>query len=98
MIKKFKDFVLNEVSGTELVGPVGPAYGQTSIQNKTLTKNNTKVIYSDIDNNFYTLDDYNNIYNDYLKNNGAPLNGFTKDNLDNILFFLKMIKTKINNE
>ena len=64
MIKKFKDFVLNEVSGTELVGPVGPAYGQTSIQNKTLTKNNTKVIYSDIDNNFYTLDDYNNIYND----------------------------------
>ena len=94
MIKKFKDFILNEVSGTELVGPVGPAYGQTSIQNKTLTKNNTKVIYSDIDNNFYTLDDYNNIYNDYLKNNGSPLNGFTKDNLDKILFFLKNDKNK----
>ena len=37
MIKSFKQFINEEVSGTELVGPIGPAYGETRLQNKTVT-------------------------------------------------------------
>lgn len=83
-IKKFISFV-NEVSGTELVGPVGPAYGETRIQNKTISTDDTNVIYSDLDDKFYTIDEYNNLYQEYLKNGGEPLNGFSKENLNIIL-------------
>ena len=34
-IKKFNKFITEEISGTELVGPIGPAYGETRLQNKT---------------------------------------------------------------
>lgn len=85
MIKKFKDFSINEVSGTELVGPVGPAYGETGIQNKTLTGSDTAVIYCDLDGKFYTRDEYNELYIDYLKNGGKPLQGFSLKNIETIL-------------
>ena len=52
MIRNYKEFI-NEVSGTELVGPVGPAYGETRLQNKTISSHDTNVIYSDLDGNFY---------------------------------------------
>jgi hypothetical protein len=87
MIKKFKEFVINEISGTELVGPVGPAYGETGLQNKTLDGSDTAVIYSDLDGNFYTHDTYNDLYTDYLKRGGKPLIGFSKKNIEIILQF-----------
>jgi hypothetical protein len=87
MIRKYKEFI-NEVSGTELVGPVGPAYGETRLQNKTISSHDTNVIYSDLDGNFYTIDEYNNLYGDYLKSGGKPLHGFSKENLDEIITFL----------
>ena len=86
MIKKFNDFIL-EISGTELIGPVGPAYGDTSVPNKTLTNHDTNVIYSDIDDKFYTIDEYNYIYNEHLKKGGGPLNGFSLENINTILTF-----------
>ncbi len=76
---------MESISGTELVGPVGPSYGETGLQNKTINQSNTKVIYSDLDDKFYLEDDYNDIYEDYLKNGGSPLQGFTKENIDKIL-------------
>ena len=79
-IKSFNQFI-NEVSGTELVGPVGPAYGETRLQNKTITDKNTRVIYSDIDDKFYTIDEYNDLYIEYLKKGGKPLEGFSQENL-----------------
>jgi hypothetical protein len=85
MIKTFSQFINEEVSGTELVGPVGPAYGETRLQNKTVTSHDTHVIYCDIDSKFYTIDDYNNIYQDYLKRGGKPLDGFSLDNIIEIL-------------
>lgn len=85
MIKTFNQFIKEEVSGTELVGPVGPAYGETRLQNKTVTSHDTNVIYCDIDSKFYTIDDYNNIYQDYLKRGGKPLDGFSLDNIIEIL-------------
>lgn len=85
MIKKFKDFKINEISGTELVGPMGPGYGDTGLQNKTLDANDTAVIYCELDGNFYTYDDYNNLYGEYLKTGAKPLSGFSKKNIETIL-------------
>jgi len=85
MIKTFREFINEEVSGTELVGPVGPAYGETRLQNKTVTSHDTNVIYCDLDSKFYTIDDYNNIYQDYLKKGGKPLDGFSLENIIEIM-------------
>lgn len=85
MIKKFEEFINEAISGTELVGPIGPSYGETGLQNKTINSHDTNVIYSDLDDKFYTEDDYNQLYNDYLKNGGKPLTGFSKENIDTIL-------------
>lgn len=87
MIKKFKEFINEELSGTEFIGPVGPAYGDTKLQNKTINSHDTNVVYSDLDNKFYTEDEYNELYNNYLKDGGKPLNGFSKENIDTILSF-----------
>lgn len=88
-IKRFSNFINEEISGTELVGPVGPAYGETGLQNKTVTFHDTNVIQSDIDNKIYTIDEYNNVYGDYLKSGGKPLpEGFNRENLNKILVFL----------
>lgn len=88
MIKNFKQFN-EEISGTELVGPVGPAYGETGLQNKTVTSHDTNVVFCDINNNFYTIDEYNNMYGDYLKKGGTPLYGFNKENIHTIISFLE---------
>lgn len=87
MIKSFKQFN-EEVSGTELVGPVGPAYGETRLQNKTVDFHATNVILSQLDNKFYTIDEYNDLYNQYLKLGGKPLDGFNKENLETIIEFI----------
>lgn len=88
-IKRFTEFINEEISGTELVGPVGPAYGETRLQNKTVNFHDTNVILSEIDNRLYTIDEYNNIYQDYLKSGGKPLSdGFNKENLDLVVDFM----------
>lgn len=87
-IKSFKKFN-EEISGTELVGPIGPAYGETGLQNKTVSFHDTNIIQSEIDNGLYTIDEYNNMYGDYLKQGGKPLpDGFNKENLETIIDFL----------
>lgn len=89
-IKSFSKFINEEVSGTELVGPIGPAYGETRLQNKTVNFHDTNVILSEIDNRLYTIDEYNTIYSDYLKVGGIPLpDGFNKENLDKVITFLE---------
>jgi hypothetical protein len=88
-IKSFNQFLNEEISGTELVGPVGPAFGETRLQNKTVNSHNTNVILCDLDNKFYTIDEYNNSYNDYLSSGGKPLpDGFNRENLNTIVEFL----------
>ena len=90
MIKNFSDFIKNikeSVSGTELVGPVGPGYGETRLQNKTITSYDTDVIYSELGGRIYTIDEYNQMYQDYLKAGGSPLNGYNSENLEAIIFF-----------
>jgi len=86
-IKKFIQYI-KEISGTELIGPMGPAYGETGLQNKTINQSDTNVIYCDLDDKIYTADEYNDIYNDYLKMGGKALpGGFGKKNLIDIITF-----------
>ncbi len=88
-LKKYKDFISEEVSGTELVGPVGPAYGETRLQNKTINTHDTNIIYSNVANGFYTIDEYNELYNEYLKLGGTEVEDeFTEENIDKILYFM----------
>jgi hypothetical protein len=82
MIKRFKDFIKEAISGTELVGSIGPGYGRTEIPN-TITNHDTKII--DLDGTFYTTDDYNELYIEYLKKGGTPLFGFNKENLMKVI-------------
>ena len=42
-----------------------------------------------MDGKFYTEDEFNNLYNEYLKFGGKPLMGFTKENIDFMLDFLQ---------
>jgi hypothetical protein len=83
-IKKFKHF-LESISGTELIGSLGPGIGSQKLPN-TITQQDTEVIASDITGELYTYDDYNQLYEDYLKKGKKPLvGGFSKQNLEIIL-------------
>lgn len=94
-IKRFENFITEEISGVEMVGPVGPVYGETRLQNKTIDTSDTDVIYSEIGGRIYTQDEYNQLYEDYLKESGGPLQGFNKENLDTVLFFLQKKKIMV---
>jgi hypothetical protein len=89
MIKKFKQFIKEEASTELPTGPggsFGPAFGETRVQNKTINYHNTNIIFSEIDNKFYTIDEFNDLYNEYLKIGGKEnLSEFNKENLDKIL-------------
>lgn len=85
-IKNFKDY-FESISGIEIIGKIGPNYGEDKLP-ITLTKKNTEIICSDVDNKFYTYDDYENVYRDYIEKGGSPLFGFNKKNLDFIINYL----------
>lgn len=87
-IKKWKKFI-ESISGWELVGKMGPNYPEQVLHN-TITSKETSVICG-IDDIIYTYDDYQDLYQDYLKNGGTPLDGFTKINLDTVLTFIENI-------
>lgn len=78
------------VSGTELVGPMGPAYGgDGSIPNTTLNRTHTDLIFSNYDGNFYSIDDFKELLNDYHKKGGPPTQmDFTENNIATMLEFL----------
>jgi hypothetical protein len=89
-IKKFHTFT-ESISGTELtnVGDYwGPGYGQQKLP-ITLSTSDTTIVRSEIDGEFYTQDDWWELYNEYISKGGRPLEGFTKLNLDLVLDFLK---------
>jgi hypothetical protein len=83
MIKKFNDYI-KEVSGTELVGNIGPGYGDTSNLSK-LDKSKTKVY--ELDGVFFTIDDYQEYVNIFLKS-GGNINQLS-GNYKNDIFFIK---------
>ena len=97
-IKRFKEF-LESISGVTDTMPIGPNYGGGSeigfmnqklyIPNMDPTK--TNVLYSNLTDTFYSEEDYEQLYNDYLKNSGKILNGFNLKNLETVISFLKKV-------
>jgi len=100
-IKKFNDFVSESISGAELVGPVGPAYGETGLQNKTISQTNTSLVSvrdgenssskNDLTKELFFEDDYVQLHNDYLKAGGleSDLTGDYEQDLGTIMDFLR---------
>ena len=85
MIKKFKEFILEEISGTEIPQKTkgsyfGPAYGDTESPN-TISQLNTSLSSSpgsknpnsknDLTGELYTIDDYKDLHTNYLKGGGS---------------------------
>ena len=85
-IKKWNQF-LEAVGGFEVpLRQIGPNYGEQKLA-VTLSQSDTQTLLG-MDGNFYTYDDFQTLYNDYLKSGGEVLQGgFTKGNLDLILSF-----------
>ena len=87
IIKKYKIFK-EAVSGLEIpVGPgsIGPAYGNQILDNG-LDAKDTGVLFSETTEKYYTLYDYEELYNSYLKDGGKEdLKEFNKNNLETIL-------------
>jgi len=82
-IKNWFQF-LESISGWELVGQhMGPAYPEQKLP-VTLSPSSTEVL-MDKDGNFYVYDDYQSLYQDYLKKGGKPLEGFNNNNLQIVL-------------
>ena len=82
-ILKFKSF--NEaISGTEMIGSMGPNYGQ-NIGPTTITSGDTQTIYSEIKDKIFSKDEYDELYHQYLAKGGKPLHGFSKENLELVL-------------
>ena len=84
MIKKFKQF-LEAISGTIDTMPFGPGFSRQQLVN-TITQKDTEVIASDITGVLYTYEDFNQLYDEYLKKGEKPLEGgFSKQKLEIIL-------------
>lgn len=80
--KKFKENIGLHYN-LNLSRSFGPNSPDLKLQN-TISQSDTEVIMG-IDGKFYTYDDYQSLYQDYLKSGGSPLDGFNKENLDLIL-------------
>lgn len=87
IIKKFTKY-LESISGAEIpVGPgnIGPAYGNQNLDIGIDSKD-TDVLFSETTDKYYTLYDYQELYNAYLKDGGKEnLKDFNKQNLERIL-------------
>ena len=84
-IKRFNQF--ESISGWELVGQhiMGPAYPEQKLA-VTLSSSDTEVIMG-FDGIIYTYDDYQSLYQEYLKKGGTPLQGFNLENLNKVIIF-----------
>ena len=73
-IKRFRDITNEAISGTEVPtmrngSYFGPSYGDTRNPNTVDPSLNT-VVYSELDGRAYTQDDFNDLYDEYLKSPG----------------------------
>jgi hypothetical protein len=82
-IKNYKSF-LEAISGMELPTKGLVNYGEED--NSPMKKlGMSDVIYSDMFGKMVLYDDYQDLYMDYLKKGGSPLQGFNLENLDKVL-------------
>jgi hypothetical protein len=87
-IKNFTQFVKEAISGTYDISPLGPNMPRQELKLPAGTLKD-EIVWLDGYDKFYTRDDFEEIYNEYLKAGGSPLFEFTKQNLQIILQFLE---------
>jgi len=104
MIKKFHQFINEEVSGTELVGNVamGPGYGDVSLRNNTISKKHTTLMSSKNSKNpnstnpllddIFSPDDYDGTLNDYISA-GGRIENLTDDKSQNFDIMVDFLRT-----
>ena len=85
ILKNWKQY-LEAVNGNEFIMPHTPLMPDLDL-GTTLTKGDTEVL-SDKNGNFYTYDDFQEIYIQYLKEGGIGHSEFNKENLDIVIDFL----------
>ena len=87
IIKSYAKFI-ESVSGT--LAPVnGPGLPRMELR-PTLSQSDTTVVFDEPSNKFYTEDEYDEVYREYLEKGGSPLmGGLSKENLDKVLNFKK---------
>lgn len=69
------------ISGTEMIGPVGPVYGRPILR-PGLDAGDVTMLQCDVDGKMYTKEDYDNLHRLYVAAGNEPLDGFSKANLD----------------
>lgn len=90
MIKKYKDFTTEAISGTEVPtmrngSYFGPSYGDTESPN-TISSDDTTLRYSKLLDRPVTLDEFNELYDKYLaKSDKSIKKEFTTNCIDSIL-------------
>ena len=105
MIKKFKDFISEEVSGTEIPQKTkgsyfGPAYGDTVSPNTinafhtnmtSISGAKNKNSHNSLTQDIFTIDDYKELHNDFLKAGGnlADLTGEKENDIPIMSNFLE---------
>lgn len=87
-IKNFTQFVKEAISGTFDMAPLGPNMPRQELKLPAGTLQD-QIVWLDGYDKFYTRDDFEELYNEYLKVGGTPLFEFTKQNLEIILQFLE---------
>jgi hypothetical protein len=102
MIKKWKEFK-EAISGTELVGPVGPAFGDTQLKNNTINKHHTNVNLApgvenpnsknDLTSDIFSDDEWEQLLNDFLKA-GGQINELTGNRASDIKFITDFINNR----
>lgn len=82
MIKKFKEF--ESISGTELVGHVGPNWGEEK-NSPQIKSGMTDMIFCHELGRIVSFMEYQDLYGEYLKRGGTPLHGFNRENLSIVI-------------
>jgi hypothetical protein len=106
-IKSFFQFISEEVSGTEIPtgpgGSFGPAFGETRLQNKTVSSKHTSSFRvpgfskpnskNELTSDIFFEDEYDDIYNNYLKS-GGNLNELTDDRASNVTIMMDYLQNQ----
>lgn len=84
MRRIIKYHLFEDVKTTLDFGYFGPGYPRQKTPG-TIQMSDTSVIFLDLEERMYSFHEYQQLYYDYLKTGGMPLEGFNKQNLLKVL-------------
>jgi hypothetical protein len=82
-IMRFRTY-LESISGTEMIGSMGPNYG-TPVLRPGVDMGDVTLMHCSVDGKMYTKEEYDELYKQYIARGGKPLDGVNKSNLDLIV-------------